>query len=63
MTDKEQIAHDKAIAYTQATFLRELDKSNKDPHHKITNPVDEIDLFNYTYSEAFKLFLKQSDRY
>jgi hypothetical protein len=63
MTDKEQIAHDKAIAYTQATFLRELDKANQDPRHKINNPVDEIDLFNYTYSESFKLFLDQSDRY
>ena len=63
MTDKEQMAHDKAIAYTQTTFLRELEKSNQSPHHQITNPVDEIDLFNYTYSKAFKLFLEQSDCY
>lgn len=63
MIYKEQIAHDKAIAYTQATFLRELEKANKDPHHIIPSPVDEVDLFNHTYAKAFELFLKQSDRY
>ncbi|CAH0417498.1 hypothetical protein KAR50_00035 [Periweissella fabaria] len=59
MTDKEQIAHDKAIAYTQATFLRDLNKQNEQPHHKITHSVEEVDLFNYTYSQAFKLFFNE----
>lgn len=63
MNEKEQIAHDKALAYAQLKFPSDLSDLNNRPNHGIITPQDELMAFNYTYSNAYTFFLEEGNKF
>lgn len=64
MTDT-QIAHDKAIAFAQATIQKLIEDAEKSSSGK-SNSVslaEQADLFNYQYANALKYFLEHDNDY
>jgi hypothetical protein len=61
----QQIAHDKAIAFAQATLLKEVEKDEQHSGHKNASVSirDQASIFNYNYVESFKYFLNQGNEY
>ena len=59
MTDNEKLAHDKALAFAQATLMSEIENSQNPNNHtqKIISMTDKANLFNYNYVESFHYFL------
>jgi len=63
----EQVAHDKAIAFSQATLLKDIEEFETQQshgakkHHVSLN--EQAGLFNYSYVESLKYFAEQKDRY
>ncbi|BAX73385.1 MULTISPECIES: hypothetical protein [Leuconostoc] len=58
----EQVAHDKAIAFAQATLLRQIN-AIKDDNQIRGKEFDkqmqlQVELFDFTYREAFEHFLE-----
>lgn len=62
MTDNEQLAHDKAIAFAQATLLKEVENDEQHSNHK-SSIRDQASIFNYNYVESFKYFLNQGNKH
>lgn len=63
----EQVAHDKAIAFAQATLLRDIEEFEIQQSHggkkRRTSLNDQANLFNYSYVESLKYFTEQKDKY
>lgn len=63
----EQVAHDKAIAFAQATLLKDIEESEIQQSHGArkhhASILEQLGAFNYTYVEALKFFTEQKNRY
>ncbi|MGV0167640.1 hypothetical protein ACRYI5_03445 [Furfurilactobacillus sp. WILCCON 0119] len=63
MTDDEKLAHDKALAFAQATLLDEIADANKNRKHGTLSISEKANVFNYSYAESFNYFLQEGNTY